>query len=192
MGLRQRLTNPPVPTEFKGITMRSKSEAIFAACLHFAGWGWEYEPPTPLHRWDFWAWKENCRQSTDGPDADMFSRRVFIEYKPGRPTMTYIRNLTQTVRQWAERMASGERVFESYVVWGSPLAKHGYNFIEESPFVCYPVFTRHGKYGWGDFNPWADIGEDAPFSYRHVQSEILGITGEHVAMALAYRFDLMG
>lgn len=173
-----------VPTEYRGIKMRSKSEAIFAACLDFAGWAFEYEPtPTVPHRWDFLALREDSR------------RVVLIEYKPRQPTMTYVDNLINKVREPAEqhasrRVASGRDPYESYVVWGSPLSDQGYNFIEDSPFVCYPIFTRIGKYGWGDFIPMADHGEEAPFSHRHPQTEILGITDEHIEQAMAYRFDL--
>ena len=167
--------------------MRSKSEAIFAACLDFAGWGFEYEPPTPLHSWDFWAHKTESQ--SNGPFV-MLERSVYIEYKPRRPTTTYINNLVEKVRPWAEQHAANGKQLESYVVWGSPLSDQGYNFVEESPFVCYPIFTKIGKYGWGDFCPIADSGDDAPFSYRHPQTEIIGITGEHIKRAMAYRFDL--
>jgi hypothetical protein len=122
-------------------------------------------------------------------------RVLLIEYKPRQPTMTYINNLIEKVREAAEmhalnRVASGRNPFESYVVWGSPLSAQGYNFIEDSPFVCYPIFTRIGKYGWGEFCPMAACGEDAPFSHGHPQTEILGITDEHIGRAMAYRFDL--
>lgn len=170
----------PTPTEFLGMRMKSKSEAIFAACLHFAGWEIIYEPHSEDHAWDFVARKP----------FSAWHRPVYIEYKPSQPTMTYVDNLIEKVRPYADRCSSFFNHFDCFVVWGSPFCKdYSFNVIEDSPYVCYPIFTRLGKHGWGEYDPGCH-GLDAPFSYYHVQTEILGIGQKEVHLAMSHRFDL--
>lgn len=176
----------PVPTEYGGNVYRSKSEAIFAFCLEQALWSTEYEPPTPLHQWDFYASKsEYCSECHRFSD-----RYLYIEYKPSCPTATYVNNLINKVRPWAKHQGHFCHL-ESYIVWGSPFNQAETNrLLDGSPFVCYPIFTAYGRFGWGDFNPLADHGTEELYSLRHVQSEIIGITREHLAKAMRHRFDL--
>lgn len=180
----------PVPTEYRGTVYRSKSEAIFRACLDYAGWDVEYEPPTPLHKWDFFVSRSDyCRTC-----RHHLYRRVYIEYKPSSPTATYVNNLISKVRPWAEHQRQLVRHPESYIVWGSPFAEPEIAIrLDGSPFVCYPIFADdpwHEKFGWGEFNPLADHGTEELYSLRHNQSLILGITREHLAKAMRHRFDL--
>jgi len=175
----------PVPTEFRGTKMRSKSEAIFAACLHFAGWETLYEPRlheiSDFHVFDFWARRPYCA----------WTRDVYIEYKPAMPTMSYVNNLIEKIRPFAERFNSDRSRLDCFLVWGSPFCNDlDFNFIEPSTFVCYPLFTSIGRFGWGDFDPVGDGCGDKPFSSRHMQTEILGIEKHHIQKAMSYRFDL--
>lgn len=75
-----------IPTEYKGVRFRSKSEAVFAFHLEKAGWHWNYESDaaTEIHPWDFWIYKL---------DFLIGSRHLLIEYKPTRPTVAYIEAL---------------------------------------------------------------------------------------------------
>ncbi len=178
-------TRKPVPTEFLGTKMRSKSEAIFAACLHFAGWITHYEPRvfeiSDFHLFDFWAYRPYC----------VWTRNVFIEYKPAMPTMSYVNNLIEKIRPYAERHVNNRIRLDSFLVWGSPFCNDwDFNHIEYSPFVCYPLFTTIGRFGWGEYDPTFECGEDHPFSFRHKQTEILGIQTHHIEKAMSYRFDL--
>ncbi len=180
-------TRKPVPTEFLGTKMRSKSEAIFAACLHFAGWKTEYEPRwrriSDFHLFDFLAHRPYCA----------WTRDVYIEYKPAMPTMSYVRNLIEKIRPFAKRCEyyNCRSWLDCFLVWGSPFCNDwDFNHIEYSPFVCYPLFTSLGRHGWGEYDPTLDGGEDHPFSFRHKQTEIFGIQTYHIEKAMSYRFDL--
>ena len=84
----------PKPTEYKGTVFRSKSEAIFARHLELCGFDWRYEPKPSesfwiggVHTWDFLALKF----------VEGVEHRYFIEYKPSKPTKTYVDNLRKDV-----------------------------------------------------------------------------------------------
>jgi len=77
----------PIPTEYKQIVFRSKSEAIFAHAMTLSGAQWEYEPGN----WDGYT-----------PDFAVFLGvrgwpeiylNVLVEYKPSIPTDTYVQRL---------------------------------------------------------------------------------------------------
>ena len=76
----------PIPTEYKGVRFRSKSEAIFARAMDLAFPGdlfWEYEPKDFAIDW--WV-----------PDFHVihpYSGDCLIEYKPSEVTETYKENL---------------------------------------------------------------------------------------------------
>lgn len=91
----------PRPTEYKGVRLRSKSEAILARCFDLAGIFWDYEPSNNTgHSWDFFTSGPWGGEPTD----------CFIEYKPCRPTATYVESLM------AETASSK---IERRVMWGS-------------------------------------------------------------------------
>lgn len=47
-------TKKAIPTEYRGVRFRSKSEAMLARCFDIAGIFWNYEPPNnTYHKWDF-------------------------------------------------------------------------------------------------------------------------------------------
>lgn len=180
------------PTEYKGIRFDSKSEAVFARTLDLSGHQWIYHPAAHCgHEWDFlvfrkpiqweqWAFVGGHRyispfEAVSTPGA------VLVEYKPSEPTMTYVDWLTDSQRS---------DPFESVVVWGNPWSKTDAAY-SKCCYVCYPIFSSHSKYGWGDFIPNADNGENRAFSYRHLIDEIFtGITDEVAQQAKTYRFDL--
>jgi hypothetical protein len=198
----------PTKTEYKGIVFDSKSEAIFARALDNAGCRWVYHF-NYLHEWDFLVYpglittrKTNAFQY---PCHDIKERRrlwefedsmayhcleprhspMLIEYKPRMPTMTYVRNLTEKIRQ---------NPVESIIVWGSfwNLPEDALYFSSCQYLVSYPVFCSYDrKFGWGDFEPMADCGYDEPYSYRHNITEMLGITSSHYEEAAGHRFDLL-
>ena len=173
-----------VPTEYMGVVFRSKSEAMFARALDLTdnGFKWVYEPNASganhPHNWDFEILDSRYRRG--GP------RRLLIEYKPSMPTMTYADNLVEKIRPVADPRRSHN--IDSYIVWGSPfnpaITRH------KTIYVCYPIFTHFGKFGWGEYVPRADHGEDEPWSTRHDIVELFGITNAIAKAAMDYRFDL--
>jgi hypothetical protein len=93
-------------TEYRGVVYRSKSEAMFARWLELvlqaesecsnACFGFEYEPRLEVDRWtpDFLVWE------VTPPEPFPAMRYTLIEYKPSRPTDTYV----EEFRQRCERL----------------------------------------------------------------------------------------
>jgi len=160
----------PKKTEYRGIVFDSKSEAVFARTLDIAEIEWEYHVQHCGHEWDFFVSNTKC------------NRGMLIEYKPTVPTMSYVRNLTEMTRA---------NPAESIIVHGNPWTPcHPDDPYKDCCYSAYPIFSSFAKYGWGDFFPIADIGDDSPFSVRHPIGDILGIDGWMATMAMGYRFDL--
>ena len=113
------------PTEYKGIRFRSKSEAIFARALDLTpDLLWEYEPVETES-----GWKPDFRvDDYFGPDHTVLSS--LVEYKPSRPTDTYMRNKN------AEAEKAG--FCRPYFCFGSPWCK---------------------KWGGIFFTPWDEVSE---------------------------------
>jgi hypothetical protein len=81
----------------------------------------------------------------------------------------------------------------SYIVWGNPwsgISEEAASLSLNCCYVTYPIFSRHDRFGWGDFEPQADSGNNAPYSMRHLTQEIFGITEEIAQEAKQFRFDL--
>jgi hypothetical protein len=124
-------------TEYRGVKFRSKSEAVLARCLDLANYCWMYEPyPSALencpagHSWDFLVWvrHETCgRIQLDGPpwlyNGPVEDRYipVLVEYKPIRPTDTYLENLRDRSEHFY-RSCPVKREDGTAVVWGNPWA----------------------------------------------------------------------
>lgn len=177
------------PTQYKGVTFRSKSEAIFARCLDLVESKWWYEPPSVCgHRWDFAVAPPHKREElgfdcTNNNDWLRYSGWVprakpcLIEYKPSQPTREYLDNLVAAMR------SHPNRPIESLVIWGSPFKK-----ICDQSYHCWPVFSTFSeKFGWGDYDP--DYDQDMGSAYYEPRN-ILGIDELVVETALEYRFDL--
>ena len=189
----------PIRTEYMGTVFDSKSEAVFARVMHILGHDYVYHPSEHCgHEWDFLVFRKPLgkvktvvfvggeRYINPFPHEPE-EKPILVEYKPGPPTKTYIENLTNKMRK---------NPFESVLVWGSPWASihpvlkdYGMNLS----YVCYPIFTRHDRFGWGDFCQLADSGYDCdpPFSQRHTFSDMFGCDFDfQIQAALKYRFDL--
>lgn len=91
---------PATPTEYKGTVYRSKSEAMFARWLELQGRQSIYEPKGfEVSGWnpDFLSWwvppiePYMFRGEYLRPELPMLSYEL-IEYKPSRPTQTYIKS----------------------------------------------------------------------------------------------------
>ena len=111
------------PTEYKGVRYRSKCEAQFALWLHWVHrsfdahilldeerksritqdgcTGFEYEPKLPCElQCDFMTWRTELCEGSVVPKLVM----TFIEYKPSRPTQTYVENWAKKVRKCQAEM----------------------------------------------------------------------------------------
>lgn len=76
------------PTEYKGVVYRSKSEAMYAASIHSRGHKWIYEP----RFLDLDGWRPDFAIPVH--NGNEFGFEV-IEYKPYRPTETYLTELAK-------------------------------------------------------------------------------------------------
>jgi hypothetical protein len=140
------------PTEYKGVRFRSKSEAVFARYLDLwledansipmyqdaatrglitkSHGGFQYEPRTLIGGWcpDFLFWMVTPPHG----DNDYFCWSVplldmtYIEYKPSRPTDTYIDEWREKTEQWAQLAAENSiehlRRTDFRIYYGSPFS----------------------------------------------------------------------
>lgn len=83
------------PTEYRGVRMRSKSEAIFARALELDGWIWEYEPPG----YDVNGWVPDFRivrwLQKGAETGTPIVLSALIEYKPMPVTSSYREELRE-------------------------------------------------------------------------------------------------
>ena len=181
------------PTEYKGVLYRSKCEAMFAMHLEVelenmaalrkglsahrgkrlsnGVGGFEYEPSTLIDGWhpDFFVWEVI---PPSGFTDSAFFHQVptmeccFIEYKPSRPTKTYVSNFISKYMKW-RRLAETQSMdyanrCTAKICYGSPYSRSRVSDVGE-------VLVFHsGKH--------CDVVEDwgaSSFEY-----------------ALSYRFDL--
>ncbi|MFN9583403.1 MAG: hypothetical protein ACK566_12170 [Bacteroidota bacterium] len=123
------------PTEYKGVRYRSKCEAMFARYLDlereesvrcgFGPGGFEYEPSyLDVDGWkpDFLKWFV-IDQVVVGNFCGPGIRYVVIEYKPSRPTGTYIEEFVERVTKLRHRLLSSGCLFaleiEAAIYFGS-------------------------------------------------------------------------
>jgi hypothetical protein len=135
------------PTEYKGVEYRSKSEAQFALWLHWVHQGYdqnivgvderkhritqdgctgfEYEPKLPGEfQCDFMTWR------TAFKNGFVFPRLLFcfIEYKPTRPTETYIRDWLKKANNCCRSISLSrdtDGIFEFRIYYGSAYSQDG-------------------------------------------------------------------
>jgi hypothetical protein len=134
------------PTEYKGIVYRSKSEAMFARYLELeaseldGAFGMRYEPLTRDIQnnlgieWnpDFVTWR--VVWSTSGVPI-LYTR--LIEYKPCKPTRTYLKTLQQNFA------ASELDVGNCFLYYGSVYSK------DRGKYVIFPEgWLEHGEQDW--------------------------------------------
>lgn len=114
-----------IPTEYEGVRYRSKCEAQFAYWLHHINraidiyvcadgerkqritqsgcTGFEYEPVLVNgFNCDFMVWRLQIKDRSVLPQSFI----TFIEYKPSRPTDTYISNWVEKVHHTLDSMES--------------------------------------------------------------------------------------
>lgn len=127
----------PIPTQYRGVVFKSKSEAIFARALDLAGCLWEYEPEHSKagdYLFDFFvAFQYGEHVST-----------ALIEYKPDVPNKTYLARLANIA------MESGFGKPPHYIVvaCGSPWNLIRKTFIYHSSAMMFvenptPVFVEY-------------------------------------------------
>lgn len=153
------------PTEYKGVTFRSKSEAMLAYCLDKFGLSYEYEP------------KIECDDLEWTPDFLISERRsgsiCLLEYKPSDPTATYIKWIKS---EWNK-------------VKKLPLNKLSYS--SDDGFVDCAFLVKHNFYNHDDAriitsNEWP---EDL-ISHLIMDNFITKALYYFSEQALNYRFDL--
>lgn len=122
------------PTEYKGIRFRSKSEAVFARYLDLlietrffenTLASFEYEPETCVEGWhpDFLTWRVmrpmGSKYGFRRTIPDLFM--TFIEYKPSRPTQTYIREWAECAAKWSKLATEKQSPFKPtfFIYYGS-------------------------------------------------------------------------
>lgn len=165
------------PTEYKGVRYRSKSEAMFAMYLdiesqsrvggHIAAAGFIYEPPgfnAGDYQVDFMRWSTSVPEawSLDGVlrrPAISFSDYDLIEYKPKRPTKTYVKN---AVARYGEIMANLERLGFRYVVdYTSFYIYFGSPYVSEKETGCIDF-----SYGGCELESWLEPYRDQIRNHR--------------------------
>lgn len=164
-------------TEYRGVVFDSKSEAVFARCLDMVHVRWEYHPEVESdHQWDFMVY--DIPAGRDGKPVS-----AIIEYKPAEPTDTYIEELIQSL---------AVNPVESLLVYGNPwTGPLGDGDWDRCSYITFPIFSSYyWKYGWGDWNYFADATGGRVGSTVHTTEKLFGITEPIVQEARRYRFDL--
>lgn len=169
------------PTEYKGVLYRSKCEAMFARYLDVWYPGnrksyFSYEPLTGIDGFnpDFvFAWVafskyEVCPLLNKKKTTEQLAPILllnYIEYKPTRPTDTYIQGFVNNVSQWHDSI-DDENLFQRtdfFIYYGNPYSwkdiKNGILYIT----IDYQVME------WGEW-----------------------LTDDIVSDLMSYRFDLKG
>lgn len=172
------------PTEYKGIRFRSKSEAVFARYLDLtldelaetgtaanvasgSRGGFRYEPKTHIDGWnpDFLMWQVDLpHERFEG--GNFFSsiprlNETYIEYKPSRPTDTYVNEWFDYVSKWKDvaRNNSPERWWRSdfRIYYGSVFSSADRGVLQTNPV---------GEIFDDKQNDWVAGLEDELKSYR--------------------------
>lgn len=180
---------------YNGIVFDSAYEALFARVLTLTRNEWVYRPYPhcdhswnflvfPMHseqyKWDIWLGGVGGKRYTSkGSVYRPSGNPVLVDYQPTMPSNSYVDFLT-------EKMSKDPK--ESIVVWGNPWDGPNPELkdFSESCYYAYPIFTKHGKFGWGDFIRLADNGYDMPVSYRHNVNDMLDIGSSDIECALDF------
>lgn len=187
----------PTPTEYAGVTFRSKSEAIFARVLDLSSWvhAWEYEPAfEPRHRipnghvWDFAVLHIDCETA--------FDEVHIIEYKPSQPTAAYVQHL---INDYKKRGCSGYTALP-FMTFGNPFNESRMS----ASYVCQNgaliSHTRPSDHTYNSVLLWPiqDVywypNSDRCVSYERydtVSGFGLDIEDDVINEAMTYRFDLL-
>lgn len=139
----------PIQTEYKGVVYRSKSEAIFSrAWGQCHKWGPEsnlqYEPEfasIPNYTPDF----AYCSFTS-------FGKWIFtvIEYKPRRPTVTYISQFAERLKAIDSHLG-GQLSYGSAIYWSNGFGCSDFGVIR-------PVLDNTtGEWALGEAEEWDDL-----------------------------------
>lgn len=158
-----------IPTQYKGITFRSKSEARLAVVFDASDVEWSYEPKIDGIDWtaDFWVRMPIGR----GGAVD-----VLFEYKPKPPNDSY---------------------FDWWLKQAEKAIKHGYLEMDRQPDVCvllcYSWFGQKDDHG----SAYEHVTVTDPINHRYedlvkiyVNSAFNKMWSKGFNRALNYRFDL--
>jgi hypothetical protein len=116
-------------TEYQGIVFDSKSEAIFARAMDLDSCRWLYHPkPHNGHEWDFIVQPfpsfgtHELRVGNNFYSYLQYTPQplILVEYKPKRPTNTYISNLEESI--------AGSSI-DGMIVYGDPFSGDEYTEI---------------------------------------------------------------
>ena len=106
------------PTTYKGIRMRSRLEADYAADLDRQGYRWRYEPECFASETGQWLPDFGCTFAADGGWA------IFDEVKPAEPLMkllpgslAYVEHVDALLRQMAVTWASEPGAYLRLTFW---------------------------------------------------------------------------
>lgn len=152
-----------IPTEYRGIQFKSKSEAVFARNLDISRYqehssfdvAWEYEPEWMKTKS---GWVPDFAIFYNIPIMEMGISFYIIEYKPSMPTKTYMETLG---RNFDEVRGDYPRLpLCCFLVCGSP----------------WKMPMRTFQHRRGDSEEWVDSG--------------VGLFSQNVKEAAEYRFDL--
>lgn len=174
-------------TEYKGVTYRSKTEAIFARCLDLAGFNQEYEPDCLRlglsYQPDFLA----------GKNTFPHARNAIIEVKPSMPTRSYLDNLFH--KMYKQKPYPIEETFK-YIYGG----KFDFSLAIFNPFdrqfdvICPTAdglkWNSHKEFvGWCPGRFKAAVNGEMRW-HDNYADHILAAMHLHSAEAMKYRFDL--
>lgn len=161
-------------TEYKGVVVRSKCEAIFAACLEIAGNRWEYEPSTDDGvSWDFYV----------EPSGGLASS-VLVQYKPSPPSHT-------VWREWVESERDDNKTPKVLVV-GNPFNSEAIP-VEDRAYAMATI-VRWRRY-WTFNRSWIKyhektVQESMRFDGADTVLEMFGVSKMTLREAMKVRFDL--
>lgn len=182
-------TRESIPTEYKGITYDSKSEAVFARMLDLAGQEFVYHPSAGRHPWDFLVFPfhkitkryltQICGNTYESQKEGEFyaARPMLLELKPSEPNWTYVNRVLKDTPSNVN----------AFLVWGSPwvgptLGSYTYNI--------YPLQANFSNSGMFMEFRRNTIRPARPISEFHDQELTLGISEKTIEKAMQYRFDL--
>jgi hypothetical protein len=174
----------PIKTEYKGIVFDSKSEAVFARAMDLAkghNYNWKYHPtkhPNDImnsyflaaHEWDFGIYTTHTPSPMCVPIEELY-----VEYKPKKPTDTYIKNLKKRVYAIPESSFPESLVMNTpaMIVYGNPWDGPQNDGYSET-YLAEVLNATPGTF----------------YHYRNEINKMLGITEAMAQEAKQYRFDL--
>lgn len=138
------------PTEYKGITFKSKSEAIVARGFDLAGALWQYEPSI-LDKYRDNIFKDNYHPDffvVHGVGNDLF--KYYVEYKPIKPTGAYLNELYGRFSK-IEKAGADSLVVFCVLLCGSPFDSNKKFGVYSVRKICNDVFMSESEMDGEEF-----------------------------------------